>query len=239
MDNHNQQPFVSAIVLAAGKGTRMNAGINKQFLTLKGKPILAHTLDAFERIPSVREIIAVISKNEYGMFERRILKKYRYTKVRAVPGGEERQESAYRGLLAVDPDCDMVMFHDGARPLIDRETILKSIEETKVYHATVVGVPAKNTIKVIDRHGVVSYTPDRQTLVEVQTPQTFDYDLIMKAYRTAIAEKAPATDDATLVERIGHPVKIVSGHYNNLKITTSEDLMTASAIIGLKRQKSL
>ena len=238
MDKHNQQHYVSAIVLAAGKGTRMNAGINKQFLTLKGKPILAHTLEAFEQVAAVKEIIAVISKDEYAMFDKRILKKYRFTKVRAVPGGKERQESAYRGLLAVNPDCDMVMFHDGARPLIDQKTILKSIEETKVHHATVVAVPAKNTIKVIDRHGVVSYTPDRRTLVEVQTPQTFDYDLILKAYRTAIAEDAPATDDATLVERIGHPVTIVSGHYNNLKITTAEDLMTASAIIGLKRQKS-
>ena len=238
MEIHNQEPYVSAIILAAGKGTRMKAGINKQFLTLKGKPILAHTLIAFEKISAVDEIIAVISTDDYALFEKHILKKYRFSKVRAVPGGKIRQESAYRGLLAVNPKCQIVMFHDGARPLIDKKTILKCIEETKTHHATIVGVPAKNTIKVVDQHGKVSYTPDRRFLYEVQTPQTFDYDLILKAYRTAIEEDAPATDDATLVERIGHSVKIFTGHYSNLKITTSEDLMTASAIIGLKRQKT-
>ena len=146
-------------------------------------------------------------------------------------GGDTRQESVYAGLKAVNPRTRIVLIHDGARPLIRQSVIRKSIEETLKHRATVVGVPAKNTIKVINEDGFVEDTPDRNYLVEIQTPQTFDYDLIKEAHQKALESGVAGTDDAFLVEWLKIPVKIVVGDYTNIKITTPEDLTIAEAII--------
>lgn len=223
--------FTSAIIPAAGQGRRMNAPINKQYLTLKGKPILAYTLDAFEKCPLIKEIILVINKDEFKICQQKVLKPYHYTKVQLVEGGSTRQQSVYAGLKAVNPKADLVMIHDGARPIIQESVIIQSIYETMEHKATVVGVPAKNTIKVINSGGFVEYTPNRDYLVEIQTPQTFEHRLLREAHENAIQEGVEGNDDAFLVERLSHPVKIVTGHYSNIKITTPEDLIIAESII--------
>jgi len=223
--------FTSVIIPAAGQGRRMNASINKQYLTLSGKPILAYTLDVFERCPLIKEIILVVNKEEFRICQQQVLKPYRYRKVHLVEGGDTRQESVYKGLKAVNPRADIVMTHDGARPIIEESVIIESIYETMEHQATVVGVPAKNTIKVINADGFVEYTPNRDYLVEIQTPQTFAFKLLKEAHESARKEGIAGTDDAFLVERLGHPVKIVTGHYTNIKITTPEDLIIAESII--------
>ncbi|KNZ43233.1 2-C-methyl-D-erythritol 4-phosphate cytidylyltransferase [Acetobacterium bakii] len=223
--------FTSVIIPAAGQGRRMNASINKQYLTLSGKPILAHTLDVFERCPLINEIILVVNKEEFRICQQQVLKLYHYKKVHLVEGGDTRQESVYQGLKAVNPRADIVMTHDGARPIIQESVIIESIYETMKHQATVVGVPAKNTIKVINVDGFVEHTPDRDYLVEIQTPQTFAFKLLREAHESARKEGIEGTDDAFLVERLGHPVKIVTGHYTNIKITTPEDLIIAESII--------
>jgi len=223
--------FTSVIVPAAGQGRRMNSSISKQYLTLHGKPILAYTLDAFEKCSLINEIILVVNKNEFEICEQQVLKPYHYTKVKMVKGGNTRQQSVYAGLETVNPGADMVMVHDGARPLIQEAIIIKSINETIEHQATVVGVPAKNTIKVINASGFVEYTPNRDYLVEIQTPQTFEHQLLRSAHKKAVEEGVEGTDDAFLVERLSHPIKIVTGHYTNIKITTPEDLIIGESII--------
>lgn len=212
----------------------MNAPVNKQYLTLRGKPILAYTLEVFENCPLVDEIVLVINKDEFKICKQQVLSKGHFSKIRLIAGGATRQQSVYEGLKIVNPACDIVMIHDGARPLINEDILVRCIYETISKKATIVAVPAKNTIKVVGKDLKVEYTPNRDNLYEVQTPQTFDYQLIMKAHETAILESVEGTDDASLVERICEPVSIVRGHYNNIKITTPEDLIIAESIIAVK-----
>lgn len=223
--------FTSVIIPAAGQGKRMNASMNKQYLTINGKPVLAYTLDVFEKCSLIKEIILVINKDEFEICRQQVLRPYHYTKVQLVEGGSTRQQSVYEGLKAVNSKADIVMTHDGARPIIQESVIIKSIYETMKDKATVVGVPAKNTIKVINSGGFVEYTPNRDYLVEIQTPQTFEHQLLRRAHENAIEEGIEGTDDAFLVERLSYPVKVVTGHYTNIKITTPEDLIIAEAII--------
>lgn len=223
--------FIAAVIPAAGQGTRMNAPINKQYLTLNGKPILAHTLEVFEKSELIHEIILVVNENEFKICRHQVLKPNHFSKVKLVKGGQTRQESVYQGLKAVSVQADLVMIHDGARPLLQEAVIFQSILKTMEYGATTVGVPAKNTIKMIDENGMVISTPQRESLVEIQTPQTFKADLIRKAHDKALKDGFVGTDDASLVEALPHPVKIVTGHYTNLKITTPEDLIIAESIL--------
>ncbi|WKY47314.1 2-C-methyl-D-erythritol 4-phosphate cytidylyltransferase [Eubacteriaceae bacterium ES3] len=234
--------YISAIIPAAGQGRRMNAPINKQYLTLNGKPILAHTLEVFEKSELIDEIILVVNENEFRVCRQQVLKPYHFQKVKMIQGGETRQESVYKGILASSEKADLVMVHDGARPLVQEKMIFESILETMEFGATTVGVPSKNTIKVIDEKGMVVSTPKRETLVEIQTPQTFLADLLRKAHEKAIKDDFSGTDDASLVEALPHPVKIVTGHYTNIKITTPEDLIIAESILkqfgSLKNRKT-
>lgn len=230
----NKKNYISAVIPAAGQGQRMQAGINKQFLTLRGKPILAYTLDAFEKHPLINEIVLVISAKEFDLCKKEILLKRHYTKVKCVEGGASRQESVFSGLQGCSPKTDYVLIHDGARPIISQNMITKCVTETQKYQATVVGVPVKNTIKVIKDDGYIDHTPDRSTLYQIQTPQCFEYALIMQAHKQALANHFTGSDDASLVERIHKPVKIVRGQYSNLKITTPEDLILAESIIDLR-----
>ncbi|OXS27196.1 MAG: 2-C-methyl-D-erythritol 4-phosphate cytidylyltransferase [Acetobacterium sp. MES1] len=223
--------LTSVIIPAAGLGRRMKASVSKQYLQLNGKPVLAHTLDVFEKCSLIDEIVLVINPEEQQLCQDQVIGVYSYSKIKLVAGGDTRQESVYAGLKAVNPQTRIVLIHDGARPLIRESVICKSIEETIKHRATVVGVPAKNTIKVISDDGFVEATPDRNYLVEIQTPQTFDYDLIKEAHQKALESGVSGTDDAFLVEWLKVPVKIVVGDYTNIKITTPEDLTIAESII--------
>lgn len=233
--NKEKHLFVSAIIPAAGQGSRMKKAVNKQYLTLKGKPILSYTVDIFEDCPLIDEIIVVVNPEEFELCKKQVLQRRQYKKIRLTAGGMTRQESVFAGLKAANPKCSMAIIHDGARPLLSPAVLRRCIEETNLHHATVAAVPAKNTIKVIDEDKKVKYTPDRAALYEVHTPQTFDYDLIMDAHSRAFQEGYTGTDDASLAEHYGYSVKIVRDQYHNIKITTPEDLLIAEAIIGFVR----
>ncbi|MCR1898709.1 2-C-methyl-D-erythritol 4-phosphate cytidylyltransferase [Irregularibacter muris] len=229
------KPYVSAVIVAAGQGTRMKASTNKQYLMLKGKPILAHTLSVFEKSTLVDEVLVVVGEHEKSQCLQKVIKYYGYKKVKKlVTGGETRQQSMYNGLKEVNPRADIVITHDGARPLVHEYTIQTSIAETLIHKATVVGVPVKETIKIVDAKHFVENTPKRDVLWSVQTPQTFTYDLLMEAHQKALQEGFIGTDDGMLVERLGYPIKMIKGQYDNIKITTPEDLIIAESIINIR-----
>lgn len=224
--------FVSAVIPAAGMGSRMERDMNKIFIIMENRPILAHTLEAFQECDEVDEIILVAKHEELEYLRTSFLQEYPFSKVRGiVAGGETRQDSVYNGLMSVDPACDIVLIHDGARPFVQKQLILDSILGVIEYGACVVGVPVKDTIKVIDQEKKIRYTPQRKTLWSVQTPQSFIYEFIVDAHLRAQDESIEATDDSSLVEQLGYPVHMVMGSYSNIKITTPEDLKFAKAIL--------
>ena len=171
--------------------------------------------------------MVVVKEDESEFFKKEILDKYNFKNVKIAYGGKERQDSVYNGLKLLDEKCDVVLIHDGARPFVSDKIIDKSIEE-------VVGVPVKDTIKVIDNDKNIVDTPNRSVLWAVQTPQTFDYNILIDAYKDAFKNKFYGTDDAMLVERIGYKVKMLEGSYNNIKITTQEDLNIGSQILRVQ-----
>lgn len=227
-----KEKYISAIIAAAGQGKRMNQKINKQYLNLYDKPILAHTIEVFEKCLFIDEIIIVSHPDEVAYCKENIIKPYGFKKVKkVVSGGTERQESIFNGLKAVDKACNIVTIHDGARPFIKEEHILDSIDEAIKYKAVGVGVPVKDTIKVVNEEKYIMNTPDRKFLWAIQTPQTFDYHLLMKAHKKAIEDTYLGTDDTVLVERMNQKVKMIIGSYDNIKITTPEDLYLGEAIL--------
>jgi 2-C-methyl-D-erythritol 4-phosphate cytidylyltransferase len=220
-----------AIIVAAGKGTRMNAERNKQFLDIAGVPVLARTILAFENTDAVDEIVLVVNSDDIPCCKRDIIDKYGFRKIKTIAGGgKERQDSVYNGLLQLDESCGIVLIHDGARPFIDKKSILKCIKAASEYGAACLAVPVKDTVKIADGDGHVKGTPDRSSLWQAQTPQSFKYEIITEAYQKAMADGIMATDDSSLVEMIGVKAKIVPGSYYNIKITTQEDLVLAQAI---------
>ncbi|SKC87930.1 2-C-methyl-D-erythritol 4-phosphate cytidylyltransferase [Maledivibacter halophilus] len=227
----------TAIILAAGKGTRMRAEFNKQYLLLKGKPIIAHTLDVFERSPLIDEIILVINKDDIALCKKNILKKFKFKKVvKIITGGAQRQDSVMNGLLHISQESKTVLIHDGARPLVTKEIIKRCIEGAEKFGAVSAGVPIKDTIKIMKDDGFVSFTPKRENVWITQTPQGFKSEIIRKAHSFAAKENLFGTDDAMLVEEMGIQVKMVEGDYENIKITTPDDLITAEAILKHKRR---
>ena len=222
------------VIVAAGKGSRMNMGINKQFIKLEGKEIIAYTIEKFYNNSNIEDIVVVVKEDESEFFKKEILDKYNFKNVKIAYGGKERQDSVYNGLKLLDEKCDVVLIHDGARPFVSDKIIDKSIEEAKEHKAIVVGVPVKETIKVIDNDKNIVDTPNRSVLWAVQTPQTFDYNILIDAYKDAFKNKFYGTDDAMLVERIGYKVKMLEGSYNNIKITTQEDLNIGSQILRVQ-----
>ncbi|MHB1393587.1 MAG: 2-C-methyl-D-erythritol 4-phosphate cytidylyltransferase [Clostridia bacterium] len=230
----------TAIILAAGKGIRMNVGMNKQFLVLKNKPILAHSIEAFQKCDLIDEIIVVANKDEEVGCKSGIIEKYGYKKVKEiVAGGAERQYSVYNGLMHVSSKCDIVLVHDGARPLVTVAIIERCIDEVKNYGAVSCGVPLKETIKIIDENHNVKLTPNRDNIWITQTPQAFRLDILVKAHLNALEKKIPCTDDAMLVEQLGINVRMVYGDYENIKITTPDDLIMAESILNYKRKLPL
>lgn len=222
------------VIVAAGAGSRMNMGINKQFIKLEGKEIIAYTIEKFYNNSNIEDIVVVVKEDESEFFKKEILDKYNFKNVKIAYGGKERQDSVYNGLKLLDEKCDVVLIHDGARPFVSDKIIDKSIEEAKEHKAIVVGVPVKDTIKVIDNDKNIVDTPNRSVLWAVQTPQTFDYNILIDAYKDAFKNKFYGTDDAMLVERIGYKVKMLEGSYNNIKITTQEDLNIGSQILRVQ-----
>ena len=222
------------VIVAAGTGSRMNMGINKQFIKLEGKEIIAYTIEKFYNNSNIEDIVVVVKEDESEFFKKEILDKYNFKNVKIAYGGKERQDSVYNGLKLLDEKCDVVLIHNGARPFVSDKIIDKSIEEAKEHKAIVVGVPVKDTIKVIDNDKNIVDTPNRSVLWAVQTPQTFDYNILIDAYKDAFKNKFYGTDDAMLVERIGYKVKMLEGSYNNIKITTQEDLNIGSQILRVQ-----
>ena len=221
----------SVVIVSAGRGSRMKADINKQFLKLQNKEVIAHTIDKFYNNENRGEIIVVVREDEAEFFKINIIEKYGYKNIKIAFGGSERQDSVYNGLKMVDENCKIVLIHDGARPFVNNETIDSAIESAKENKCVIVGVPVKDTIKVIDENNNVCDTPDRSTLWSIQTPQVFDYSLIMKAHEKAREDNYYGTDDSMLMEYFGQKVKVVEGSYNNIKITTPEDLKIGEEIL--------
>ncbi|MDD6056730.1 MAG: 2-C-methyl-D-erythritol 4-phosphate cytidylyltransferase [Clostridiales bacterium] len=222
----------TAIVLAAGAGKRMNCEVRKQYLLLHGKPVLSYALEAFEK-SEVNDIVLVVGSGEAAYCQEEIVGKYGFQKVRAiVEGGKERYHSVYEGLKQA-AGADYVLIHDGARPLVTPDMIRRCMQEVERWDACVVGMPVKDTIKMVDAEGFAECTPERSRLWQIQTPQTFAYPLIWEAYQKIMSEADLAvTDDAMVLEHtMGCRVKVMEGSYHNIKITTPEDLLVAEAYL--------
>ncbi len=222
--------FVCAIIAAAGMGTRMNMGISKQFLTIHGKPILAHTIEKFVECEYVDHIILIIKHSDI-QYIGHILSEYGIKKSHKIAyGGKERQDSIRSGLENVPDETEIILTHDGVRPFVEANRIREVIEAVDETGASVLANPVKDTIKVSANGKVVDYTPNRSILWAIQTPQVFKKDILLKAYQQAYDEGYYGTDDCSLVEKTGKKVKIVESDYYNIKITTKEDLVIAEAI---------
>ncbi|MGN1230661.1 MAG: 2-C-methyl-D-erythritol 4-phosphate cytidylyltransferase [Anaerotignum sp.] len=224
-------PISGAVIVAAGKGKRMGTEISKQFLPLGGKEILAHTVEKFEQASAIRDIILVTGADSLEDVQA-MVQEYGWKKViSVVAGGKERQDSVYSGLKQLREDTEIVLIHDGVRPFVTEKIIEDSIAVAMEMGGCVAGVPAKDTIKVCNGENIAVATPDRSTLWQIQTPQTFRKDLILQAYERAAQEGAIGTDDASLAEHSGYPVKVIMGSYRNIKITTKEDLLIGEAFL--------
>ncbi|MVP02282.1 2-C-methyl-D-erythritol 4-phosphate cytidylyltransferase [Paenibacillus lutrae] len=226
---------VGAIVVAAGKGSRMRTAESKQYLELAGKPILVHTLELFERIREVDSVVLVVGEGDVSRCES-YKTQYGLDKVtRIVAGGGERQDSVSLGLKALPDGTEWVLVHDGVRPLVSEQQVLACLDKAAVTEAAVLAVPVKDTIKVVNDKGHIVSTPDRKSLWAIQTPQAFRLSLLLQAHQMAGQDGFVGTDDAMLVERTGVTVHVVEGDYYNIKITTPEDLPWAEWIMGSRR----
>lgn len=224
----------TALIPAAGMGRRMGASINKQYLKLAGRPILAHTLALFENSPDIDRIIVISPQEEIPFCREQVVNRYGFRKVHdIVAGGAERQDSVRNGLGAVPGASgdDIILVHDGVRPFLPAALLPDVIATAQQVGGCVVGVPVKDTVKEVSDHRVVG-TPMRERLWLAQTPQAFPFSVLRQAHERALAESFRGTDDASLVERLGLPVAMVQGSYRNIKITTPEDLVLAHAFLG-------
>lgn len=231
-----------AIVLAAGSGSRMKSDVKKQYLDIGGKPLIYYSLKAFEE-SIIDDIVLVVSRGDVDYVKKEIVEKYGFDKVKAVvEGGLYRYHSVRLGLEAADADSDYAFIHDGARPFIDNDIIMRALHAVKEFGACVVGMPAKDTVKIADDKGFAESTPNRDKVWMVQTPQVFVYKTILELYRRLDREEGELmakginiTDDAMVCEYYSdQKIKLVEGSYNNIKITTPEDIAVAETILGNK-----
>jgi len=210
-------------------------GKKKQFLSLAGKPILAHTLDPFETCPLIDSVLLVVAREDMDYCLKEIIEKYRYRKIsQIVPGGKHRQDSVRNGVDALPEGSEIVLIHDGVRPFVTGGMIEESVRSAIRLQAVVLAMPVKDTIKRVHPDGRVLQTLDRNSLWQIQTPQTFHVRLIRDALRKASEDGFVGTDDASLVERLGIEVHVLQGSYRNIKITTPEDLILASLFLQTK-----
>lgn len=224
----------TAIILAAGQGKRMKTKVQKQFLMLQGKPLLYYSLACFQKSDEIQEIVVVTGKESIDYCRSEIIEKYGFTKVKCITeGGKERYNSVYAGLEACSADTDYVFIHDGARPFVTEDIIKRTKEGAVTYDACIAGMPSKDTVKIIDENNMVSVTPERSRVWSVQTPQVFLYSLIKEVHDAARSTSMQGiTDDAMVVEQYKNtPVHIVEGAYENIKITTPEDILVAEKIL--------
>jgi len=223
----------TAIVLAAGQGKRKNSKVREQFLEIQGYPVLYYSLRCFQESPLIQDIILVTGEESISYCKEEIVQKYGFTKVSAViPGGKERYDSVYAGLCECR-DCEYVLIHDGARPFVTEEILKRGLQKVKETGACVIGMPSKDTVKLSDEEGYVKETPNRKCVWTIQTPQIFSYSLIREAH-DSIRQKdmSKITDDAMVVEQeTGAKVALAEGSYQNIKITTPEDLDIAEAFL--------
>lgn len=222
---------VCAVVPAGGLGTRMGGTVPKQFQSLNGKPILYYTLKTLQESGDISEIILVVPEKEYEVACTDWLGKPETVK-KVVIGGEKRQDSVYNGFCEVSSDTEIVLVHDGVRPFLSQKMIVESIDAARKYGAAITAIPVNDTIKRVNSSGLVSQTIDREGLWRVQTPQAFRYPLLQAAFNKAKSESFYGTDEGTLVERLGEPVKIVEGSERNIKITRPEDLELGETFIS-------
>ena len=230
-----------AIVLSAGQGKRMGTSIQKQYIELCGKPIICYCLEAFEKSEIIDDVIMVAGAGQEDYVTEEIVNKYHFGKVRAViPGGKERYDSVWNGLKAIrdgmageEAKEGYVYIHDGARPFVDEQIIKRGYACVKANRACVAGVPSKDTVKIVDENQFAVNTPVRKYVWIVQTPQVFETELITQAYKKLMEhDRENVTDDAMVVEYVcEHPVKLVQGSYENMKLTTPDDLEVAEAFL--------
>ena len=225
-----------AIILAAGQGKRMNAGMNKQFLKLNGKTILEHTLTAFDTAACVDGYLVVAHPNEIDYVRQEYFGEQHPKLLNVVAGGKERQDSVYQGLKALPQECAYVLIHDGARPFVTEEIMRRCLKSAKEVGSGVAGVGVKDTIKQCNEQGIVMQTIPRDTLWSVQTPQVFAKEKIVEAYEAAMQAGYYGTDDASLAEWNGQAVQMVMGDYDNIKMTTQEDLAVGENILKRRGQ---
>lgn len=227
--------YTTVIILAAGQGKRMNSDRNKQFLEVNNKAIIAYTIEAFVKHLDIDEIILVVNSREIRLMKEEIVNKY-FSKsgkvISIIEGGKERYDSVYRGLCALSSTTDYVLIHDGARPLVSSKEISDSVKILEKEKASILGVKAKNTYKLVDVEGYVSQTVPRANLYSILTPQSFHKDVIIEAYEKGMGKVEGITDDGMMVEKtLDIAVKLVEGSYNNIKITTPDDLITMKKLI--------
>jgi 2-C-methyl-D-erythritol 4-phosphate cytidylyltransferase len=224
---------IYVLIPAAGMGRRMGASVNKQYLPLGDRPVLSHTIALFDHHPSIDHIYVICPEAEMPLCQQQVIDPFGFSKVRPlVAGGAERQDSVRNGLQACQAnDEDIVLIHDGARPLLSADLIDPVIASTQRLGAAIVGVPVKDTIKQVS-NGLIDATPDRSGLWQAQTPQGFRYGLICEAHAKAQRQNYRGTDDASLIEWLGGPVAMLEGSYRNIKITTPEDLVLARAFLN-------
>ena len=227
-----------AIIVSAGKGVRMNQSTPKQYLLLQGKPVLCHTIMAFNRCPEVDKIVLVVPEKDIQYCRGRLLSGlHTDTPINVLAGGKRRQDSVFNGILSIDDRGCIVVIHDGVRPLIQPAMISRCISKAMTSGACILGVPVQDTLKMVDGEGLIQRTIGRERLWTAQTPQAFHYQLIRDAHEAAAKAGIETTDDAALLERMGLPVSILRSTGDNLKITTNEDLLLADAILSQTKQE--
>jgi len=224
---------VAALIAAAGSGQRMGSVVPKPYLLLGGREILARTLDVFETCAAVHEVWIIASANQQAHCRQGIVERYGFGKVKGVvTGGDERQVSVWRGLQQLAPEVDLVVIHDGVRPLVNHAMIEAALGAAAQHGAAIAAVPLKDTIKRVSLQGQVEATLPREHLWRSQTPQAFRRQLLHQAFAYAQQQQLVATDEAGLMEGYGHPVQVVQGSEQNIKITTLDDLAMCERLIG-------
>lgn len=222
---------VVAVIVAAGEGVRMGQGPRKQYRTLGNLPVLAHTLFAFDKTPAIDHSVVVLPKSDHAFCREKIIAPFHFKKkINLASGGAARQESVYNGLKAIEGDCAVAVIHDGVRPFVTPRLIAASVAGARTSGACIAAIPVKDTLKIV-KNNAIQKTLSRDQVWLAQTPQTFRYDLIMKAHEAARKEQFKGTDDGVLVERLGGEVHVIEGDPWNIKITTPEDLKIAEALL--------
>ena len=229
--------MISALIVAGGSGVRMKDSRPKQYIPLKGLPIVAHTLRAFDACPRIDQLVWVMPQDDLEKCGQPLLSSIGLKKpVLRVAGGPRRQDSVYNGLKAIASDDGIVAIHDGVRPFVRSAQIVACILGAEAMGACILGIPAHDTLKQVDAFGGIVQTLSRESIWLAQTPQVFRCDLIRAAHEKARSDGVTGTDDAFLVERMGKPVGVIPGSRFNIKITTPEDLVLAEAILRNWRQ---